>query len=68
MRAVALILMRSSRTKAAASAALPGRQREAAALMEQGPWDPALLTELSDLMRDASICGLARRAQSVLCV
>jgi hypothetical protein len=28
--------------------------------MERGPWDPALLTELSTLMRDASICGLGQ--------
>ena len=42
---------------------------KAVKLMEQGPWDPALLTELSDLMRDASICGLGQAAPNpLLCV
>jgi formate dehydrogenase beta subunit len=42
---------------------------KAAKLMEQGPWDPALLTELSALMRDASICGLGQAAPNpLLCV
>jgi NADH:ubiquinone oxidoreductase subunit F (NADH-binding) len=42
---------------------------KAAKLMEQGPWNPALLTELSDLMRDASICGLGQAAPNpLLCV
>jgi formate dehydrogenase len=37
--------------------------------METGPWDAALLTELSDLMRDASICGLGQAAPNpLLCV
>jgi len=37
--------------------------------MEKGPWDPALLTELSMLMRDASICGLGQAAPNpLLCV
>ena len=36
---------------------------------ERGPWDAALLTELSDLMRDASICGLGQAAPNpLLCV
>jgi formate dehydrogenase len=36
--------------------------RLAAKLMAQGPWNPALLTELSIAMRDASICGLGQAA------
>jgi formate dehydrogenase len=39
---------------------------KAVKLMEQGPWNPALLTELSDLMRDASICGLGQAAPNPL--
>ena len=42
---------------------------KAVKLMAAGPWDPALLTELSDLMRDASICGLGQAAPNpLLCV
>jgi formate dehydrogenase beta subunit len=42
---------------------------KAVKLMEQGPWNPELLTELSDLMRDASICGLGQAAPNpLLCV
>jgi formate dehydrogenase beta subunit len=42
---------------------------KAVKLMQQGPWDAALLTELSDLMRDASICGLGQAAPNpMLCV
>jgi formate dehydrogenase beta subunit len=42
---------------------------KAAKLMAQGPWDEALLTELSGLMRDASICGLGQAAPNpLLCV
>jgi len=42
---------------------------KAVKLMEHGPWDAALLTELSDLMRDASICGLGQAAPNpLLCV
>ena len=37
---------------------------KAAKLMAYGPWDEALLTELSAAMRDASICGLGRRPES----
>src|SRR6476619_3624891 len=39
---------------------------KAVALMAQGPWDTALLTELSDAMRDASICGLGQAAPNPL--
>ncbi len=42
---------------------------KAVKLMEHGPWNPALLIELSDLMRDASICGLGQAAPNpLLCV
>ena len=42
---------------------------KAVKLMAQGPWDTALLTELSTLMRDASICGLGQAAPNpLLCV
>jgi len=42
---------------------------KAAKLMAAGPWDAALLTELSGLMRDASICGLGQAAPNpLLCV
>src|SRR5262245_29377927 len=42
---------------------------KAAKLMQQGPWDEALLVELSDAMRDASICGLGQAAPNpLLCV
>jgi len=39
---------------------------KAAHLMAHGPWDPALLDELSSLMRDASICGLGQAAPNPL--
>ena len=35
---------------------------KAVKLMQSGPWDAALLTELSAPMRDASICGLGQAA------
>jgi len=35
-------------------------------LMEQRVWDTALLTELSECMRDASICGLGQAASNPL--
>jgi NADH:ubiquinone oxidoreductase subunit F (NADH-binding)/NADH:ubiquinone oxidoreductase subunit E len=42
---------------------------KAAELMAKGPWDAALLDELSALMRDASICGLGQAAPNpLLCV
>jgi len=42
---------------------------KAAKLMAKGPWDQALLNELSTLMRDASICGLGQAAPNpLLCV
>ncbi len=39
---------------------------KAAELMAHGPWDAALLDELSALMRDASICGLGQAAPNPL--
>ncbi len=39
---------------------------KAAELMANGPWDAALLDELSALMRDASICGLGQAAPNPL--
>src|SRR5262249_58343771 len=33
---------------------------KAVKLMQNGPWDEGLLTELSQAMRDASICGLGQ--------
>jgi len=42
---------------------------KAAQLMANGPWNAALLDELSALMRDASICGLGQAAPNpLLCV
>jgi formate dehydrogenase len=42
---------------------------KAVKLMAHGPWDVALLNELSTLMRDASICGLGQAAPNpLLCV
>jgi formate dehydrogenase len=42
---------------------------KAAELMAHGPWDEALLNDLSALMRDASICGLGQAAPNpLLCV
>jgi formate dehydrogenase len=39
---------------------------KAVRLMENGPWDEALLGELSQAMRDASICGLGQAAPNPL--
>jgi formate dehydrogenase len=39
---------------------------KAAKLMANGPWNEGLLTELSDAMRDASICGLGQAAPNPL--
>ena len=40
--------------------------QKAVALMANGVWDTALLGELSDCMRDASICGLGQAASNPL--
>jgi formate dehydrogenase len=39
---------------------------KAVKLMQRGPWDVDLLTELAALMRDASICGLGQAAPNPL--
>jgi formate dehydrogenase len=70
MKAVALNLMRFFEDESCGQCT-PCRvgTEKAAKLMEKGPWDPALLTELSDAMRDASICGLGQAAPNpLLCV
>jgi NADH:ubiquinone oxidoreductase subunit F (NADH-binding)/NADH:ubiquinone oxidoreductase subunit E len=70
MKAVALNLMRFFEDESCGQCT-PCRvgSEKAAALMARGPWDAALLTELSILMRDASICGLGQAAPNpLLCV
>jgi NADH:ubiquinone oxidoreductase subunit F (NADH-binding)/NADH:ubiquinone oxidoreductase subunit E len=67
MKAVALNLMRFFEDESCGQCT-PCRvgTEKAAKLMATGPWDPALLTELSDAMRDASICGLGQAAPNPL--
>jgi formate dehydrogenase len=70
MKAVALNLMKFFEDESCGQCT-PCRvgTEKAAKLMERGPWDAALLTELSDAMRDASICGLGQAAPNpLLCV
>src|SRR6478752_4260610 len=70
MKAVALNLMRFFEDESCGQCT-PCRvgTEKAAALMEKGPWDKALLEELSQLMRDASICGLGQAASNpLICV
>jgi formate dehydrogenase beta subunit len=70
IKAVALNLMRFFEDESCGQCT-PCRvgTEKAAKLMEMGPWDEALLTELSDAMRDASICGLGQAAPNpLLCV
>ena len=70
MKAVALNLMRFFEDESCGQCT-PCRvgSEKAAKLMAQGPWDTGLLTELSDAMRDASICGLGQAAPNpLLCV
>ena len=70
MKAVALNLIRFFEDESCGQCT-PCRvgTEKAAELMAQGPWDPALLDELSALMRDASICGLGQAAPNpLLCV
>ena len=40
----------------------PAGTAKASALIEQPHWDLALLADLSQVMRDASICGLGQAA------
>ena len=67
MKAVALNLMRFFEDESCGQCT-PCRvgTEKAAKLMASGPWDPGLLTELSDVMRDASICGLGQAASNPL--
>ncbi len=70
MKAVALNLMKFFEDESCGQCT-PCRvgTEKAAKLMAQGPWNPALLTELSIAMRDASICGLGQAAPNpLLCV
>jgi formate dehydrogenase beta subunit len=70
MKAVALNLMRFFEDESCGQCT-PCRvgTEKAALLMANGPWDAALLDELSALMRDASICGLGQAAPNpLLCV
>ena len=70
MKAVALNLMKFFEDESCGQCT-PCRAgtEKAAKLMANGPWDPALLDELSAVMRDASICGLGQAAPNpLLCV
>jgi formate dehydrogenase len=70
MKAVALNLMKFFEDESCGQCT-PCRAgtEKAVKLMASGPWDPALLTELSAAMRDASICGLGQAAPNpLLCV
>jgi formate dehydrogenase len=70
IKAVALNLMRFFEDESCGQCT-PCRvgSEKAVKLMQQGPWNVALLTELSDLMRDASICGLGQAAPNpLMCV
>jgi formate dehydrogenase beta subunit len=70
MKAVALNLMRFFEDESCGQCT-PCRvgTEKAVKLMEHGPWNPALLDELSAAMRDASICGLGQAAPNpLLCV
>ena len=67
MKAVALNLMRFFEDESCGQCT-PCRvgTEKAVKLMEHGPWDETLLTELSAAMRDASICGLGQAAPNPL--
>jgi formate dehydrogenase beta subunit len=67
MKAVALNLMRFFEDESCGQCT-PCRvgTEKAAKLMANGPWDEALLDELSAAMRDASICGLGQAAPNPL--
>jgi formate dehydrogenase beta subunit len=67
MKAVALNLMRFFEDESCGQCT-PCRAgtEKAAKLMAAGPWNDALLTELSNGMRDASICGLGQAAPNPL--
>jgi len=67
MKAVALNLMKFFEDESCGQCT-PCRvgTEKAVKLMAQGPWNEALLNELSQLMRDASICGLGQAASNPL--
>ncbi len=67
MKAVALNLMRFFEDESCGQCT-PCRvgTEKAVKLMANGPWDEALLGDLSDAMRDASICGLGQAAPNPL--
>ncbi len=67
MKAVALNLMRFFEDESCGQCT-PCRvgTEKAVKLMQQGPWDEALLNELAAAMRDASICGLGQAAPNPL--
>ena len=67
IKAVALNLMRFFEDESCGQCT-PCRvgTEKAAKLMATGPWNEALLMELSDAMRDASICGLGQAAPNPL--
>ena len=67
MKAVALNLMKFFEDESCGQCT-PCRvgTEKAAKLMEQGPWNEGLLNDLSQLMRDASICGLGQAAPNPL--
>ncbi len=67
MKAVALNLMKFFADESCGQCT-PCRvgTEKAVKLMERGPWNVDLLTELSALMRDASICGLGQAAPNPL--
>ncbi|HLH89053.1 MAG TPA: NAD(P)H-dependent oxidoreductase subunit E [Xanthobacteraceae bacterium] len=67
MKAVALNLLRFFEDESCGQCT-PCRvgTEKAAKLMAQGPWNADLLNELSQLMRDASICGLGQAASNPL--
>jgi formate dehydrogenase beta subunit len=70
IKAVALNLMRFFEDESCGQCT-PCRvgSEKAVKLMANGPWNEALLTELSTAMRDASICGLGQAAPNpLLCV
>jgi formate dehydrogenase beta subunit len=70
MKAVALNLMKFFEDESCGQCT-PCRAgtEKAVKLMENDRWSPALLTELSSAMRDASICGLGQAAPNpLLCV
>jgi len=70
VKAVALNLMRFFEDESCGQCT-PCRAgtEKAVKLMQSGPWDEGLLTELSGAMRDASICGLGQAAPNpLLCV